>query len=521
MNPAELRKHFIESLYETLDNVVSPTPYIEITDGEKFDVKLLDGKGNLPKPDTTEITCLDMNIASLFFDDFNILLEGITGVGKTYTTDVLSKAVFGPGSYNTIRLGGGLLGASALEPFTFTELDNGVPKSRIAQEKCQQYGLLFIDEINRGDTQEVFQAVDGEIHVNGDTGYLRIPIPGTDRHKKLAIFGSMNPADAQHSSALELDLAGENRFLKFTFPNGVEEAGASQLDKRAYQNLHDQFWDSFRKRTGMKGTWRDLYPLVADPETVKAELHHDAREFIDVALGYVSKDPVEVIKRNAGLLKSTGYEARCTFKDDGNDVQRVRDAQKNLKHGFVRRDLKKIHNFASLLAFIKGVKAGTYDASVSLHDIAASIGVVLESKKITGSADGSVLALVNDALHSYKQIRARMNIPSDIGVRELVWQAAMYAEKERGFGAYNSTIIQGIDTLNTPAKGVADAVLRSRLAADLAVLTHFSNNYKTDVETILREEQNPEATLDAFRVLYEQKKAQASVYAHRLSFVRG
>jgi len=520
MKPIELRKHFIESLYETLDQVVSPTPYMEIVRGDKVDVTFLDGKGRLPKPNSTEITCLDVDIASLFFDDFNILREGVTGIGKTYTTNALFHAVFGSDGHYTIRLGGGLLGASALEPFTVTKLENGVPKTHIDQEKCKKYGGLFIDEINRGDTQEVFQVVDREIHVNGDTGYLRLPIPNTDRYKKLAIIAAMNPADAQHSSALELDLAGENRFLKLSFPNGVEEAGSSQLDRRVYQNLHGQFWDSFRKRTGQKGTWRELYPVVTDPETVKAELHHDAREFIDIALGYVGKDPVDVMKRNSELMDSAGYKARCTIKD-GNDIQRVRDAQKNLKHGFVRRDLKKIHNLASMLGFIQGVKAGTYDTSVSLHDIAASTGVVLESKKITGAGNGPALALVNDALHAYKQIRAEMNIPADIGVRELVWQAAMHAGKEQGFDAYSNTLAKGIDALNTQAKGVAQGVLRSRLAADLAVLVHFSNRYKNAVETMLKKEQNPEVSLESFRMLYEKMKAQASVYAHRLSFVRG
>ena len=83
MNPTELQKHFIESLYETLDGVVSPTPYMEITEGDKVDVAFLDGKGRLPKPNSTEITCLDVDVASLFFDDFNILREGVTGIGKT------------------------------------------------------------------------------------------------------------------------------------------------------------------------------------------------------------------------------------------------------------------------------------------------------------------------------------------------------------------------------------------------------------------------------------------------------
>ena len=79
-----------------------------------------------------------------------------------------------------------------------------------------------------------------------------------------------------------------------------------------------------------------------------------------------------------------------------------------------------------------------------------------------------------------------MKIPADIGVRELVWRYAMHGGKEQGFDAYINTITKGIDALNTQAKGVAQGVLRSRLAADLAILIHFSNSYKSVVESMLK-----------------------------------
>ena len=126
----ELRKHFIQTLYGTLDSVVSPTPYMEITEGDKVDVRFLDGKGRLPMPNTTEVNVLDIDIASLFFDDFDILYEGVTGVGKTYTIDALFDAVFGSDGHCTLRLSGGILGSSALEPFTTTILENGMPKNK-------------------------------------------------------------------------------------------------------------------------------------------------------------------------------------------------------------------------------------------------------------------------------------------------------------------------------------------------------------------------------------------------------
>ena len=91
LNQKDLRQHFIRTLYDTLDGVISPTPYLEITQGDNVDIKFLDGKGRLPMPNTTEVTVLDIDIASLFFDDFHILYEGVTGVGKTYTRSNKNK----------------------------------------------------------------------------------------------------------------------------------------------------------------------------------------------------------------------------------------------------------------------------------------------------------------------------------------------------------------------------------------------------------------------------------------------
>src|SRR3989344_73320 len=398
----ELRKNFIGSIYHTLEGVVSPTPYMEITEGQNVDVKFLNGKGRLPTKDSTEITVLDIDVASLFFDDFHILYEGVTGTGKTYTSDALFDTVYGPDGHYTLRLSGGVLGSSALEPFVTTTLENGVPKTRIDQEKCHKYGALFIDEINRGDSQEVFQVVDGKIHVNGDTGYLRVPIPKTDRHKKLAIIAAMNPADAQHSSALELDIAGENRFLKFRFPNGVAEAASSQLDKRESEQLYNQFWSEFRKRTGLQGGWRENYPVVTDPAQLAHTLDGQTKEFIDVSLGYVGSDPKEAYERNVELMQQEGVQPSFTLRDD-NNYKKILEKQGTLKHGFVRRDLQKIQNLARLIAFVKGIKNESYDANVGLNDVAASIGVVLESKSITGTPHGGLMTLVNDARAAYSE----------------------------------------------------------------------------------------------------------------------
>jgi len=514
-----MRKHFIQTLYDVLDKVVSPTPYLEIVEGDNVDVRFLDGKGRLPMPNTTEVTILDIDAASLFFDDFHILYEGVTGVGKTYTSDALFNAIFGPDGHYTLRLSGGILGSSALEPFTTTTLENGVPKTRIDHKKCQKYGALFVDEINRGDSQEVFQVVDGEIHVNEDTGYLRIPIPETDgRYKGLAILAAMNPADAEHNAALELDIAGENRFLKFKFPNGVAEAASSQLEKKLAGDLHEIFWREFSKRSGIQGGWREIYPIVADSEQFSKVLNGETREFIDTILGYVGYDPKETFERNVELMQQGGLSPRFSVRDD-NNYRKILESQGTLKHGFVRRDLRKIENLSRIFGFIKGVKDNSYDASVKLNDVAAAIGVILESKTITGTDKGSLMVLVNEARSVYTNMHEQINIPSGYGLRQAIWQAAIRTGQEHGFDAYLSTLKQSMAQLNTQTNSAAEATLKSRVLADLIVLEHFSKTYEDDVTAALKE--GEDASFRAFGEIYSNNKRSGSIYEHRLDSIVG
>ena len=518
----EMRKQFIETLYDTLDGVVSPTPYLEIREGENIDVKFLNGRGNLPKPDTTEVTILDIDIASLFFDDFNPLYEGVTGIGKTYTSDAVFNAVFGPEGHYTLRLSGGLMGSSALEPFTTVERENGVPKTRIDPEKCQKYGALFIDEINRGDSQEVFQVVDGVVNVNGETGCLGIPIPGQDgRYKRMAIIAAMNPADAEHNAALDLDIAGENRFLKFRFPNGVAEAGSSQLEKNIDGNLYEKFWNEFAKRSGEEGSWREIYPVITDPYQLPDKLDGQTGEFIDVALGYLGEDPKETFERNADIMKQGGISPGFSLRED-NDYLQIKECQGMLKHGFVRRDLKKIENLSRLLGFIKGVKDGSYDSTVKLNDVAAGIGVILESKTITGTEYGNLMDLVNDARSSHVDAHNWMGIPEGYGIREAVWQSAMHAGNEHGFQRYAATLQSNIAKLNNRQAGrssqAAHAVMQSRILADLVVLKQFSETHENEITTALKGSSNVDR-FKAFKDIYEQNKRKSSIYEHRLDSI--
>ncbi len=506
----KLRKAFIESLYETLDKVISPTPYLLLIEGDNFDIKFLNGKSILPKEKSTEITILDLITASLFFDDFHLLFEGMTGVGKTYTAEAVFNAIFG-NDYYTIRLSGGIIGNSAIHPFTTTELINGLPVTRVDQEKCSKYGGLFIDEINRGDPQEVFQVIDGVININGEKGYLRIPIPGTNRYKKLTIVAAMNPPDAYHNAAIELDIAGENRFIKLKFPNGVIEAPSSQLNKHLPEDLHENFWTKFKNKTKLEGVWRDTYPIITDPEHLKYLVLDDTcKEFIDVSLGYIAVNPKETYERNNEIIKNCGLNLSFSVPE-GNELEKILELQSNLKYDLVRRDLKKIYNLSKIISFIKSVKNNTYDPHISLNDVAASIGITLKSK--TMENDG-IMALVREAKNTYETLRKNLNTPEPYGIRNAIFSAAVYRGIDNGFDEYIETIDYNIKNLSKSASNISDAVIKSRLIADLCILKAFSNNYKTKLEKALTRKD----PFKSFANLYKKEKNKASIYT-RLEFL--
>ena len=202
---------------------------------------------------------------------------------------------------------------------------------------------------------------------------------------------------------------------------------------------------------------------------------------------------------------------------DDNNYRKILESQGKLKHGFVRRDLRKIKDLSRLLGFIKGVKDGSYDASVRLNDVAAGIGVILESKTVTGTDYGSLMALVNDARAAYSDMHKQMNIPESYGLRQAIWQAAIHVGQVSGFEAYMNTLRSGMAQLNTQAASAAQATLRSRVLADLVVLEHFSKVHETDVTAALKAKGNQ--TFKGFDELYQAKKGQSSIYEHRLGSI--
>jgi len=127
------------------------------------------------------------------------------------------------------------------------------------------------------------------------------------------------------------------------------------------------------------------------------------------------------------------------------------------------------------------------------------------------------MTLVNDARTAYSDMHKQMNIPDGFGVRQAVWTSAVYAGNEHGFDGYKNTLEQGMAKLNAQTNVHAQSALKSRMLADLAVLSHFSKANEADVKAALAE--NGDGAFKAFGELYDKKKSQSSIYEHRLGSI--
>ena len=540
---AEGMKWLCESYLEMTRDNIHQRSYMRISDD---DILFLNGKSKLPDKDkkSLDLTINDIDLASALMS-IPLLYVGGTGSGKTFMVEARNEILFGKDGYYTLRLSGGSFGNSVLEPYVEIKRVEGIPKMFIDQEACKKYFALFIDEPNRAESQEILQILDKKIHLNSEFGYLRVPIDGTTRFKNLAITSAMNPADAIHTSAEELDIAVENRMIRIKFPNIISESASnlfSAKPKSTY-NFHDEFLEIFYAKSGLdksRFSWDYLYSKITDPDLFRVQYDGKISEFIDSVFSYVSQDPNErtlendvkkIFDENIAIFRAvySGQEFIPKFKinDNDNSYMVVTQTIRKLKHGLEARDTDKIYDMSRIFSFVRGMKTKRYDFNVTFNDVCAALGIVLESKTITGSSDGNLMSLVNDARLAYKNIHTKMNIKESefedrhFGVRQAIWQAAIYAGSDtegNGFDVYSKTLDKNIMTLNSTLNQneVSQMVLRSRILADISILKAYSEEHKSEISDILKSE-NP---FYLFRKVYDETRYEHDIFDRLYSTIK-
>jgi hypothetical protein len=255
------------------------------------------------------------------------------------------------------------------------------------------------------------------------------------------------------------------------------------MDKNVERDLHTEFWNEFRRRTGIEEDWEEIYPQIADDELTDFEYDERSRELIDVSLAYIAKDLDETFSRNKELIERSGYDPFSLR--DGHELEAIQEQKQDLKHGFVRRDIDKIENMGKLLSLVRQIKQGDELSYVTMEDTAAAMGVALESKTTTDAEYGSMMPLVNDTRSAYDSVLDDIEIPEGHSVRGSFLSSAIQSGIDNGFEGYLEDIEQHIDALNDSTSNNAEALVRSRLMADMSVLENFSQTYRDEIEDVL------------------------------------
>src|SRR3989344_2810922 len=258
----------ISASHAVVNRYVVPTPLFRLEyddDTHALQFAELHGRAPVPKANALDIGMLDLIIAGILREKVSLLYEGITGTGKTHTTEMVFRTMLPPDAYAVIRLSGAM--TNVQQPYIEGVVDNGVLKVRLRREALDRIAAIFIDEQNRGDTNQTLQLKDGKISLaSGEGGYLGLPIPRfnaqaeerfwtLDYAEKRPIFvaAAQNPAgtrQVQYTGTRGTDASIKNRDLEVQVPNQMGTVGASLMLVDNGNGQHGAFVQRFSQDMG-------------------------------------------------------------------------------------------------------------------------------------------------------------------------------------------------------------------------------------------------------------------------------
>ena len=122
----------VEATYAVVNQMTMPTPLYRLTYDEAnhhLQFELLGGVSPVPAPNSLDVGLLDVLIAGAFREKIPVGLEGITGVGKTFTVEQFMKTVLPKENYRMLRLNANM--SNVLQPYTEGSIENGLVRGRL------------------------------------------------------------------------------------------------------------------------------------------------------------------------------------------------------------------------------------------------------------------------------------------------------------------------------------------------------------------------------------------------------
>ncbi|RMF54723.1 hypothetical protein D6745_04365 [Candidatus Woesearchaeota archaeon] len=408
----------VRAVYNTISLEISPTPLYRLTfnpNNNTVDFELLEGRARVPKEFSRDITLMDMIIGANYRDRIPLLFEGITGIGKTFSVEKYMKTVLPEEFSKVLRLNFAM--SNVQQPYINGEIRDGVLYLHLNRNAMRQVVFLFVDEKNRGDTNQVLQMQDSEIALStGERGYLGTFIPlirekkdqkgnatgeyeivfSEDYLRKLVMMGAQNPAradDAKYSATVKTDAASANRDLTINVPNAASRDGSSIYVTQSQNKQHLRFRKSYlgylcellgiapksavarslekillpggglgdgEEREAANLNMLSLYAFTTDPKKTEKRIIKSALEFSDciiyLASGNLKREfEIECEDAKDWTERLAAYGVDFTYDQTFEDESEKmkRIAGIKFEEDFIRRDTAKSKKIADLLATIK------------------------------------------------------------------------------------------------------------------------------------------------------------------------
>ena len=539
---AALLLSFVQSAYGTVRAIAAPSPLYRLGYDEKSNhvgLEETEGSSHVPRAGTADISDLDILLISNL-RDIPVLLEGETGVGKTFISQAYLRTILPQDSAISLRLSGSTFLNNIFQPFLEGRIEQGMPVTRIKQSAVDRIGALFVDEINRGDPQSILQLLDGELYNAGVFTKLGLPIPrlGSDgayatseRRKKLLVVSAQNPAgttDAKFTGTIELDAAVDNRLLKIHFGNAARSVGSTLWLSEEVHKPFEAFLAEFavlaskhlgvdaKALDGLGGDWLSLYAWVADASRTDKPVLYSALELTDALTTVLGGDLPEKHEYELGIIRD--WSAALSVKMPmaptigvTDRVKKVHDVAATFKVPVIFRDIVQIKKLADVLSTLGNLRDAltepdpvaayrSLDRFVSVREIAGATALLARSKQLPKAP--SPTPLVNEVLLHYTSLTEKYlkdvgympetfdRADANLGIKKLAVAKAARETLRKSEGA--AFLVNGIAqeaarlTKHQSATAEIGNILVAKTAADLLTLAGFISRNEAAVTALIK-----------------------------------
>lgn len=562
---------FMEAAQATVNERIMPIPLFRVgydTKDQTLEFSLLEGHA-LTKEGAQDITLLKIALASLFRDKLPLQLEGKTGVGKTYLTEQLFQAMLPAENYKILRLNANM--SNVLQPYTVGTVENGLVMIKLKTEELRRNAALFIDESNRGDTNQILMLQDGTIRLpTGEGGDLGPSLPVYRNNswelkgiRPLFVVLAQNPSvtrDAKYSGTRTTDAAQGNRNIQIDVPNAATSIGASLLMLSDEKDAHTQFKGIFKERLrsylnlednldNLEKDWLEVFAYTTNPKRTKCINTRSAVEFLDSIVCLLSRDLKSALEHEKKTINdwnkslkvySVEFRYDGTLIDTAESIAKVREFVQALKEEIVPRDIIKIKKLSDAISFMRKTDAAiasdnplnTYQNArhyINISDMACALTISLYDKLERKDRDPVpiVATVLKEYLTLEKALAKNLDLPSnfsidndDISIYNLTIQHAVRTGKIENIIkdlANSVTVLSRNEGGNEYRKPMI-----ARFSADLTTLAGFIHQYKDQLSPIFNSGNNINEKRRALREFYEKIRTKPStpeIYLHRLQRV--